>query len=111
MEGSNYPVLTALKISAFMKEYSNVDVSNHLHFKGKSREYSILARKILKQTKSDHLCALLLFILNDVNHDNIMDIAIRNSFVQHSFFIAKCFLLYVKNTKNAFRFDTLSGGS
>eukprot|EP01084_Bolivina_argentea_P006952 13123_1 len=77
MEGSKFPIACTLRLSAFMYERAEVDLSNREAFRKKGNQYVNVSRKLLKEIESDHLFALLLMIPTDIGHQNVIEIALK----------------------------------
>eukprot|EP00485_Elphidium_margaritaceum_P010787 CAMPEP_0202689798 /NCGR_PEP_ID=MMETSP1385-20130828/4982_1 /ASSEMBLY_ACC=CAM_ASM_000861 /TAXON_ID=933848 /ORGANISM="Elphidium margaritaceum" /LENGTH=1408 /DNA_ID=CAMNT_0049344987 /DNA_START=72 /DNA_END=4298 /DNA_ORIENTATION=+ len=79
MEGSKYPIACALRLSAFMFERAEIDLSNRGAFREKGNQYVNVARKLISSTEieSDHLFALLLMIPTDISHNSVIEIALK----------------------------------
>lgn len=77
MEGSKFPIACTLRLSAFMYERADVDLSNRDAFREKGEQYVNVSRKLLKEIESDHLFALLLMIPTDISHQNVIEIALK----------------------------------
>jgi hypothetical protein len=81
IEGSRFPIAASLRLSAFMYERAEMDLSNQDDFREIAMNYLDIGKKMLKEIESDHLFTILLQMPTDINHDSIIDIALKYNLI------------------------------
>eukprot|EP00490_Sorites_sp_Unknown_P029363 CAMPEP_0114656094 /NCGR_PEP_ID=MMETSP0191-20121206/11813_1 /TAXON_ID=126664 /ORGANISM="Sorites sp." /LENGTH=214 /DNA_ID=CAMNT_0001872591 /DNA_START=1583 /DNA_END=2224 /DNA_ORIENTATION=- len=76
VKGSQFPVATALYISKYMEELSNLDLAKSERWKEISHDFEDIAIFLINEIDSDHLLALFLEIPTDIEQKTVVEIAV-----------------------------------
>ena len=82
VEGSQFPLATALKMAAFFKERAENDLSNVKKLEDFSKRYQLWAVKLLNSVESDYLATMMMNAPSFHQHSTPFEIALESELVE-----------------------------